>query len=151
MNVRQRILMPLAALAMIPAMAACGGDSELGGEEGKVADRMESFFDAMADGDGKKLCGYILDPTSSKPMAGEMLTQCESSVGSAMASQFTDDQKKEMREAEVKKVTVNGDKATVKGGDIDGVKSENKDEEIAMTKVDGEWYFDAADLASIGK
>lgn len=138
-------------MAMIPALAACGGDSELGGEEGKVADRMEGFFDAMADGDGKKVCGYILDPTTNKPMAGEVLTQCETSLASAMGSQFTDDQKKEMRNADVKKVTINGDKATVKGGDVEGVKSEEKDSEIVMTKVDGEWYFSATDLASVGK
>ena len=143
----KRKLMALGAVAALSlGLAACsGGGGVGGGEEGKVADRFEQFFDGLIAGDGEAACDVILVDAET-PMKEDSTTYdlCTTTYG-GMGDMFKDAMKEAgVEKIEVTKVVIDGDTATVtaKGaGALGGAES------LTMTKVDGDWYLGAESFA----
>ena len=136
----KRKLMALGAVAALSlSLAACSGGGVGGGEEGKVADRFEQFFDGLTAGDGTAACDVMLVDAET-PMKDDSATyELCTTTYDGMGDLFKDAMEEAgVEKIEVTKVEIKGDsaKVTAKGaGALGG------EESLTMTKVDGEWYL----------
>lgn len=137
----KRKLMALGAIAALSlSLAACsGGGGVGGGEEGKVADRFEQFFDGLISGDGEAACDVMLIDAET-PMKDDSATYdlCVSTY-EGMGDIIKDGMEESgVEKIEVTKVVIDGDVATVTAK---GAGALGGEESLKMTKVDGDWYL----------
>lgn len=144
----------IAAIAMLPALAACGD-----GASDDPAKSAESFLHALADGDGEKACSLMADEESgpAEPDSSEWST-CVSSVTEAAKDPGLGDfgiapanlpdegiaaySDAKVTGAEVKDSS-DGPKASVDREMITGV--ENNSLEIELRSFDDLWYVTDVD------
>lgn len=136
----KRKLMALGAIAALSlSLAACSGGGVGGGEEGKVADRFEQFFDGLISGDGEAACDVMLIDAET-PMKDDSATYdlCVSTY-EGMGDIIKDGMEESgVEKIEVTKVVIDGDVATVTAK---GAGALGGEESLKMTKVDGDWYL----------
>ncbi len=139
----KRKLMALGAVAALSlSLAACsGGGGVSGGEEGKVADRFDQFFNGLIAGDGEAACDVMLFDAETPMKEDESMYDICVTTYEGMGDLI----KESMDEAgvekiEVTKVVIDGDTATVTAKGTGTGKGEDS---LKMTKVDGDWYLGA--------
>lgn len=140
----KRKLIAFGAIAALSfGLAGCSGGG-LSGDEAKVADRFESFFNGMVESDGEAACDVMLGADSAPIKDDEATYDICVSTYESMGSTVKDAMKEAgVEKIEVTKVVIDGENATVtaKGaGALGGA------EDIQMKLVDGDWYFDFASL-----
>lgn len=151
----KRKLMTLGGVAVLAlGLAGCGGaggaGSGMGGDEAAAAKTVEDFLTASIEGDGETVCGLALI-SEGKPMKDDPSYDLCVSTYESMG----DDMKEKAEEAgigdfKVKKITVDGDTATVAGKDIEGMGDLAADSDTTLTleKIDGKWYINPATAAN---
>lgn len=132
----RRPLLTLLALALLAAGPACGGDEDAG----TPAAAVESYNEAVADGDGERACG-ILDPAAEEELRqatqGEARGSCDQIV--SLLSAFYDDATKDrLRDAQVA-ATTQGDRATARLTTPTGFGGPDQEQTYELRRADGEW------------
>jgi hypothetical protein len=121
----------LACLLPVVVLAACGGG---GDDESAVRDATSSFYGALADKDGSKLC-ELLSESQRKAVAkggGTTNGSCEQVMGLALNFAGSDDLK-QADQAKITKVQVDGDRATAT------VELKGKAGTLGLVREDGDW------------
>ena len=136
----KRKLMALGAVAALSlGLAACSGGGVGGGEEGKVADRFEQFFNGLTTGDGEAACEVMLvdatTPMKEDEATFDLCVTTYEGLGDTMKKAMED---AGVEKIEVTKVEIDGDTATVTAK---GAGALGGEESLTMTKVEGEWYL----------
>lgn len=137
-----RIRLALIAAAAALALAGCGGGSS--GDEQAVKDTVTTFMSALARGDGATACAKATAAAQQRltAQAAQAGSNCQAII-SAIASRLPAPVKQGLETAQVKKVTVKGNTATVSDHDISS-KSGNLGPFLGggtttLTKVGGSW------------
>ena len=113
---RIAVLLTLASLLIAACGGGGGGSSE---DETAVKDTLEQFLHAVAAGDGVTACALATPEGQAKLVAevGQAGSNC-TEVVSFFAASFSQDTRDGLATAKVKKVSFDGEKATVDDGDI---------------------------------
>ena len=105
---------------------------------------MTEFMAAIGNGDGRKACG-LADESGRQRLvrAARGKLSCEAIVA-AIATRLPPDVKAGLQNAEVKKVTIDGDTASIRDADIRSTKGKlsgflNSDTPTKLVKQGGEW------------
>jgi hypothetical protein len=122
-------------------VAACGGDDSGGGgdDQSQIRDVVTNYAAAIADKDGDTACGFLTESARKQvEAAGEALDAdgC-GEVMEKVTAEASDEDRQDLKDAEVVSVKVDGDRATVqvKAGEDTGDPS-------TLIKEDGEWRID---------
>ena len=133
----------LAALALALGAAACG-DAGSSGEETSVKRTVNGLYDAFAAKDAAKVCDSLTEERQreieSRAGAGGG-KGCERTLELALG--FVGGQLKEIKDARVTDVTLDGDEATAT------VEYKGKKGDLGLTKQGGEWKISDFDLANV--
>ena len=126
--------------ASLVAVPGCGGSSDADGAKHAMTD----FMAAIGKGDGKKACA-LADESGRQRLvqAAKGKLSCEDLVA-AIAARLPADVRTGLQNAEVKKVTVKGDRATIKDSDISAKKGKlsgflESETPTKLVKQGGEW------------
>jgi len=95
-------------------VAGCGGGTD---DVAKVKQTMTRFLAAMADGDGATACSLATASAQAKLERASPGTSCEQDV-SILSGRLSSEIKDGLRSAQIKKVTIDRDTATVQDADI---------------------------------
>ena len=109
---RRRRVLPLLALSI--ALAACGGQSA---DASHAAGTLTRAFHALASGDGATLCSLATSAGQKTLAAAVPNSSCEKVVN-LVSAHLTVKQKAALASVHVNKITVTGDRATVRAADI---------------------------------
>lgn len=116
---RRRLLaVLLAVLAALIGLAGCGDEES---DEDKAEKTITGFFDNVADGEGQAACARLTDSAVKEISAAAFLLQAPASCQEAIeltSKQLGDEEKEALKSADVGRVTVTGDRATVADTDI---------------------------------
>ena len=130
-----------ATLALALALGACGG----GGEEGKVKDAVNGFYDALGDRDAGKVCSSLSDVQRKRIENGTGATgrsgapqSCEKVIRVALA--FVGTRVKQLKDVKVSNVSVHRDKATAR------VELKGKRNDLGLVKQGGDWKLSTFDI-----
>jgi hypothetical protein len=130
----------VAALAVALALTGCGGRSDAD----KAKEALTTFMAAIARGDGKTACG-LADAAGRQRLvtAAKGRLSCESVVA-AIATRIPPDVRTGLENAEIRRVTVRGNTATVDDADITSSKGRlsgflNGDTPEKLVKEGGRW------------
>jgi hypothetical protein len=116
---RRLLVVLLVVLAGALGVAGCGDDES---DEAKVENTVTGFFDNVADGEGQAACARLTDSAVKELSAAAFLLQAPASCQEAVeltAKQLGDEEKKALKSADVSRVTVTGERATVADTDIE--------------------------------
>jgi hypothetical protein len=124
----------------LAGLPGCGGSSD----EDDVKATMTDFLGALAKGDGQKACS-LADASGRARLvqAAKGQLTCERVIA-AVSARLPAEVKSGLENAEVKKVTVNGNTATIKDSDITSSKGNVKSflsggTPTKLVKEDGKW------------
>ncbi len=108
-----------AALAIVLAAAVAGGCGSSGAsaDSAKVKQTITTAFTDLADGNGQGFCS-LATPAGQRALASNLPGSTCAKVLALVSQHLSDEQKQALRHTTVKRVTVKGDKATVKNSDI---------------------------------
>jgi hypothetical protein len=111
----------LAVAAALVVLPGCGGSKS---DADQAKDTMKSFLSALAKGDGKKACS-LADASGQARLvaAARGRLSCEGVIA-ALARRLPSSVKTGFENAEIMKVTVTGNSATVNGADITASKGD---------------------------
>jgi hypothetical protein len=110
---RRRLPAAVVALTLL-FLPACGGKSDAD----RAKDTMTTFLAALAKGDGKTACGLATASGRARLVrAAKGRLSCEGLIA-LIATRLPPDVKTGLENAQVKKITVNGNAATVQETDI---------------------------------
>ena len=117
----RRLAGVVVAVALV-ALPGCGSSSSSDADDAKAA--MKDFLAALAKGDGKKACS-LADEAGRKRLvaAGRGRATCEDVI-KLIATRLPPNVKEGLENAEIKKVTVKGNTATIKDSDIKSSKGD---------------------------
>lgn len=136
-----------ATLALLATSAAACGGGDAAAEE--VKDAARTFFKAIADGDGKRVCG-LMRPDARREFAADVrelvladTMTCEYAL-TVFAGGLTDDERRALGAASVQKVEFAGDRALIHDEDIEtsallAEHHENNGEPMAFAREQGRW------------
>jgi hypothetical protein len=107
----------MAALMVILGAACSKKDTE----EAKVTAVVKDFFTDAADGQGAEACSYLTGDAvryvSTVGVVAQTSASCPDAV-KTLSGQFSADEKKALKGADIKKVSVSGDRATIAREDV---------------------------------
>jgi hypothetical protein len=98
----------LAAVVVSSVLTGCGGSSDAS----KVTETITRAFHALATGDGATLCSLATEAGQKTLAAGVPHASCEDVV-KLVAVHLTASQKAALESVQIKRVEINGDRATV--------------------------------------
>ncbi len=126
-----------ALLLALPAGAGCGG------AQAQPEETMEGFLSALGREDTTKACEYWVAPGTNRPIGTdeEALNECLDRFVAEEQWQYTAEQLEELREAEVTRADVSGDRARIVPEDIRGVGSVDNLPPFELLEVRGKWYL----------
>lgn len=107
----------LAALAVSVLIAGCGGGGSSGNDASKVEQTVTTAFHALAAGDGATLCG-LATPAGQRTLASALPHSNCANVIKLVSLHLTAAEKAALQSVKIKKVTINGDHATVSDADL---------------------------------
>jgi hypothetical protein len=119
MEARGRLAV-LCVAASLVALSGCGSKSDAD----QAKDTMKSFLSALAKGDGKKACSLADASGQARLVAAAKGRLSCPGVISALARRLPASVKTGFENAEIKKVTVTGNTATINGADITASKGD---------------------------
>jgi hypothetical protein len=106
-----------AALSVAAIVTGCGGGGGGSSDTAKVKQTVKSAFTALATGNGASFCSLATasgQATLAKTLPGSTCAK----VVTLVSEHLSAEQKTGLRNAQVNKVTISGDHATVKNSDI---------------------------------
>jgi hypothetical protein len=111
----------LAVAAALVVLPGCGGSKS---DADQAKDTMKSFLSAVAKGDGKKACS-LADASGQARLvrAAKGRLNCEGVIA-AISARIPANLKTALENADVKKVTINGNTATINDADITSSKGD---------------------------
>ncbi len=115
---RRLLAVLLLVLTPVLGLAGCGDEAS---DEDKVENTVTGFFDNVADGEGQAACARLTDSAVEELSAAAFLLQAPASCQEAVElthKQLGDEEKNALKSADVQRVTVTGDRATVADRDI---------------------------------
>jgi hypothetical protein len=124
--VRLPILLAVGALTL----AACGGGSHERSDADRVRDTLGAFGDASAKHDYRRVCGELLAKPVIDSVRRAGLT-CESAMKTALEGV-------EAPKIEVRKVTINGDRASA-SVHTTAANQPASDDTVALVREGGDW------------
>jgi hypothetical protein len=147
MALSRRLGVVVVVLGLLLASAAgCGGGKS---NEDKVRETVTGFFSDVADGKGDAACAKLTQAAVQQLNTAAFLLRAPASCPEAImqySRQFSGDDKKALKSAEVRRATVTSDTATVADADItleiSGQSSlfrNNDPAPITLEKVGGDW------------
>jgi hypothetical protein len=139
----RRLLLVVALSGAV--LAGCGASSGQGAAASKVAQTLTRAFHALSSGDGATVCS-LATAAGQKTLASAVPHSSCAKVVGIVSAHLTAKQKAALSSVQVKNVTVKGNQATVRAGDITSSSGSFKgflDPHSSPTKLskqsDGSW------------